>query len=233
MTRILIGTPTIDFKVHTGFVSTILGLNVLTGSKGYQFPLFTLNGNSSINDARNQIASVFLDSPFDYLFFLDSDVQLMAEDVGKALEADKDIIGIPVLRKNYENPTLNIGNALSDPVNGIVEVDGISTSALIIKREVLEKFKDCPSYTNKNVINNSHFEVPVFYDIFRSGVVNGNYVHEDYMFCHDARKRGFKVHALLDATTIHYGNIPFRYIPQVVNKTEDKLAFTTNSILGK
>jgi hypothetical protein len=232
MSRILIGTPTIDFKVGTGYLNTILGLNALTASKGHQFPVFTLNGNSSINDARNQIASVFLDSPFDYLFFLDSDVELRAEDVDKALAADKDIIGIPVLRKNYENPTLNIGNILSEPVNGIVEVDGISTSALIIKREVLEAFKDCETYTNKNVINNSSFNVPVFYNIFTSGVVDGNYHHEDYMFCLHAIKKGFKIHALLDCVTVHNGNIPYVYRPQAVSKPANDEAKTTESILG-
>lgn len=221
MQRILIGTPTIDSKVSTGYLNTILSLNSI-GPDKYQFPVFTLNGNSSIDDARSQIASVFLDSPFDYLFFLDSDVEVRNIDVKRILEADKDIIGIPVLRKNYVSPSLNIGNPLSDPTDGIVEVDGISTSALLIRRNVFEAFKDSPTYTNKNVINNSSFPVPLFYAIFHSGVVNGNYTHEDYMFCKDARNKGFKVHALMDAKTVHHGTVPFVY----EHKSEPKLPFS-------
>jgi hypothetical protein len=233
MKKILICTPCIDSKVTTGYLNTILSLNSI-GPDKYQFPIFTLNGNSSIDDARSQMASVFLDSPFDYLFFIDSDVELRAIDVKKILEADKDIIGIPVMKKNYAKPILNIGNILSMPDDGIVEVDGISTSAMLIRRNVLEAFKDCETYTNKEIINNSALNVPTFYTIFHSGLYKGNYTHEDYMFCHDARAKGFRIHALLDARTIHYGTVPFIYENKPFeNKPVDSVdAFSSKPILG-
>lgn len=220
MKKILIGTPSIDFKVHVGYMRTILSLNSI-GPDKYQFPVFTLNGNSSINDARNQIASIFLQSEFDYLLFLDSDVELSSIDVKRIIDADKDIIGIPVVRKNYEKPSLNMGKALSEPVDGIIEVDGISTSAMLISRRVLETFKDRPIYTFSNIINESAFNIPTFYSIFDSGVVDGSYFHEDYMFCKDVREKGFKIYSLIEARTLHYGTMPFVYD----NSKKNELSF--------
>lgn len=212
MKKIFVGTPTLDQKVNTGYMETILALSSLAPE--YAFPIFTLGSNSSINDARNQIASIFLTTDCDYLFFLDSDVQIPdVRDVKTLLEADKDISGIPILRKNPQNPTLNVGEFLEVTSEPLVKVKGMATGALLIKRKVIEAFKDCPTYSigGDHIINNSGLATPIFYDMFHSGIIDDHYTHEDYYFCHEALKRGFDTYAHVKAKSIHYGTIPFYF----------------------
>lgn len=214
--KVFVGTPVLD-KIMPSYLNTILSFNRL--APDYAFPLFTITGNSSINDARNQIASVFLESDADYLLFLDSDVAIRPEDLLRILKADKDIIGIPVLRKNYTQPTVNMGKMLGTVDNGIVEVQGISTSVLLIKRHVVEAFKDCEIYSAGHIINESDRNIPVFYNIFHNAIVDGSFVHEDYAFCTDALAKGFHTFALTEAVSQHYGVVPFTYngLPQAAN----------------
>jgi len=210
MKKVFIGTPTIDQKVNTGYMETILALSSLAPE--YAFPVFTLGSNSSINDARNQIASIFLTTDCDYLFFLDSDVAIPdVRDVKTLLESNKDIAGIPILRKNAQNPTLNVGEFLEATTEPLVKVKGMATGALLIKREVIEAFKDCETYNidDAHIINNSNLQKPVFYDMFHSGIIDGHYTHEDYYFCHEAQKRGFDTYAHVKAKSVHFGTIPF------------------------
>ncbi len=212
MKKIFVGTPTIDQKVNTGYMETVLALSSL--APDYGFPIFTLGSNSSINDARNQIASIFLTTDCSHLFFLDSDVAIPdVRDIKAILESDKPIVGIPILRKNPSQPTLNVGKFLEATTDPIVKVEGMATGALLIKREVIEAFKDCPTYSvdDTHVINNSSLQKPEFYDIFHSGIIDGHYTHEDYTFCHDAKLKGFDTYAHVKAKSIHYGTIPFYF----------------------
>ncbi len=213
MIKVFVGTPTLDQKVTTGYLNTIIMVNSL--APDIMFSVFTLGGNSMITDCRNQIASIFLTTDFDYLLFLDSDVELQPLDIKRLIVEEKDVIAIPILRKNPVQPTVNMGNVIGHiSPDGIAEVDGIATAAMLISRKVLEKIIENRATYNSgdaNLVNNSKLSVPTFYDIFRAGVIDNKYVCEDYQFCHDVIKLGFKVHAYMGAKSSHYGTVPFRY----------------------
>ena len=138
-TKIFIGTPTIDQKVNVGYLYTVFNMNSLLPD--IETSLFIVGGNSLITDARNRIFSVFANNKEDYLLFLDSDVEVPVEAIKKIVSFKKDIVGIPISKKNFINPTPNIGNALSKiDKDGLMEVDGMSTAIMLISREVVETF---------------------------------------------------------------------------------------------
>ncbi len=208
MKSLFIGTPTIDQKVYTGFLHTCLSLQTQL-----DISVFTLGQNSSILDARNQIFTIFINSDKDYLLFLDSDVEVSANSIINMINTNKDIIGIPVLRKNIENPTINMGNIIQYENDNLVKVDGISTSCLMISKKVALSFTDRPKYKvgSNHVVNNKN-NIPLeFYDVFHSKIVNGSYINEDYLFCKEVLEKGFDIYALLNEPSRHYGVVPFEY----------------------
>jgi len=213
-TKIFIGTPTIDQKVNVGYLYTVFNMNSLLPE--IETSLFIVGGNSLITDARNRIFSVFTSNKEDYLLFLDSDVEVPVEAIKKIVSFKKDIVGIPISKKNFINPTPNIGNALSKiDKDGLMEVDGMSTAIMLISRKVVETFiKDADVYTESvnDLINTTNINQPKIYDVFKAFSENGKYWCEDYYFCHQARtKYGFKIYAYMNTVTNHYGTVPYTY----------------------
>ena len=210
---LFVGTPTHDQTVSVGYLNTVLGLNNLLPRIATS--VFCLGGNSIITDARNRIFSVFLESKHDYLLFLDADVQIAPQDIEIMINAMKDIIAIPIMRKNPIQPTPNVGNAVGDPVNGIIEVDGIATATMLISRAAALEFirNDVEVYGDQpaHLVNRTEFKGQTIYDVFKVFAQNGSYWCEDYYFCKQARDKGLKVYALLNSLSEHYGTIPFSY----------------------
>lgn len=211
--KLFVGTPSHDQKVNIGYLNTVLGLNGLLPF--VETSVFCLGGNSIITDCRNRIFSVFLESGCDYLLFLDSDVAINTKDVLAMIEAKKDIIAIPIMRKNPTGPTANVGNAIGTPVNGIIEVDGIATATMMISRDAALKFiaNNVKTYSDQpeHTVNNTSLKGSVIYDVFKVFAENGKYWCEDYYFCKQARDIGLKVYALLNSASDHFGTIPYSY----------------------
>ena len=215
ITKLFIGTPSIDQKVNVGYTLTIFNTAKLLPD--IQTNLFILSGNSCITDARNHIVTFFYNTDSDYLLFLDSDVEINTDDIKILISLNKDIIGIPVAKKNYINNKLNIGTILNvENINDIelAEVDGISTSCLLISRKVIQTFIDnnCETYLspNSDIINNSDINNKI-YNIFKTNIQDNKFLSEDYVFCNQCIKYRYKIYSLLTTSSNHYGVIPFNY----------------------
>ena len=221
MTKIFIGTPSIDQKVNVGYLFTIFNTNKLLPD--IEIELFVLSGNSCITDARNQIVSFFYNhNTSDYLLFLDSDVEINVEEIKKLISAKKDIIGIPVMKKNILERKINMGSVLQivndNELNlEMAEVDGISTSCLLISRKVIKSFiqdKETKSYSNSidDVINMTNSNLNRIYEIFKTGITNDKFISEDYFFCKQAKEKyGYKTYTILNSKSNHFGTVPFDY----------------------
>ena len=166
-----------------------------------------------IHQARNYLTSVFLTTEYQYLLFIDSDVEFEPDAVFRMLVAKKDIICTPYRTKSepLDVPVYTV--EFKDPKNipilpgGLVELEAGPTGLMLIDRRVFEKIiKNHPDLKIKNkatpTANKSH---EFYYNFFDFGFNEGYSTGEDISFCRLARGNNFKIYANTESTTKHHG----------------------------
>lgn len=161
-----------------------------------------LSGNCHVDDARNKVVHDFLKSDCTDLVFIDADVSWEPESLIQLCRFDCDVVGgvYPYRRETGKEgmPVRNLPEKL-EPLNGLLEVAGLPTGFLRIRREVLEKL---------------HREVQTFHDkgkrdiaeIFRRSIsADKGRMGGDIGFCELWRGIGGKVHAAVDLRLGHCG----------------------------
>lgn len=153
MSKILVGVNTLTSVNQYAYANHCqfwyrLGRNYLED----QFLFFT-PPRMSIDRMRNTAAKVALEQEADYLMFIDDDVLIPHNTLGKLRETDYDIIaGVTVIRGYPFNMMMfkseNNGATLRnyndyvnfiDPLTKIVDADAVGFSCVLIKTELLKK----------------------------------------------------------------------------------------------
>jgi len=167
-----------------------------------------------IHQARNYLTSIFLTTEYQYLLFIDSDVEFQPEAVAKMLVAKKDIICTPYRVKAAQLDKHIYTVEFNDPKNipilpgGLVELEAGPTGLMLIDRVVFEKIiKNHHDLKIKNkatpTANKSH---EFYYNFFDFGFNDGYAMGEDVSFCRLARGNDFKIYANTESTTQHHGS---------------------------
>jgi hypothetical protein len=168
---------------------------------GFDVELGMLLGDCHVDDARNSLVADFLESGCDDLFFIDADVGFQNNDIIRLLNHDRDVVGgaYPKKSDNPEYPIwLKDGEIWSDR-DGLIEVNGIATGFLRIRRRVLEDLaKTAQRYTTQLGRN-----VPM---IFERLIIDGMRFSGDMAFCYKWVQAGGKVFADPDCYLEHEGN---------------------------
>ncbi len=208
--HILVGTPAYGGMVHTDFVSTLLQFQ----GAGIPFALMTIGNESLITRARNTILSAFYVRPeFSHLLFLDGDVFIPAAGVKRLISHGKDVIGAPVALKGRAangSRIFNIGAALGEEGPLLIN-ERIGTAAFMLSRKavnaLIEEAKADGRVYGRPKTARGDWDADIHYDVFRTGVVNGEYLSEDYWVCRVLRTLGFPVYVDPLVVTRHHGNI--------------------------
>lgn len=209
--NLLIGTPAYAGMVHLDYLNSI--------SEYYRTQLnFTISaiGNESlITRARNAILSKFHAEPeFTHLLFLDGDVYLPAAGVQRLLTHEVDVIGAAVPLKGFNERgerIFNVGQCLGE--HGCLhEVERIGTAALMLSRKAVNALVEeaiQAGDTYQRLLSRGTPMANVHYDVFKVGVVNGDYLSEDFWVCHRLRQMGFRVFVDPVISTRHQGITQF------------------------
>ena len=210
-TLILIGTPAYGGMVHTDLVNALLHYRQLQ----LNFALMTIGNESLITRARNTILSEFHARPeFSHLLFLDADVQLPADGLKRMLASGCDVIGAAVALKG-RNPDgtrrFNIGRLLGE-AGPFHQVERIGTAALLLSRRavsalVADAQRDGRVFSRGLGVQGDELRAPLQYDVFRVGVVDDEYLSEDYWVCRELRRLGFPIHLDPTIVTRHSGTM--------------------------
>ena len=151
---------------------------------------FTFIGSSLIYEAREQAAEKCVREGYDWLFFLDSDMEPRQDTIQRLLAWDKPIVSAMCFKRqqpytpcfyptvDYDGKTVKI-QTVDEWTPGCAEVEGAGMACCLIKREVLEKTPR-PWF----------FPMPI--------------LAEDLGFCKRAREAGFSVHV---DTTLCCGHV--------------------------
>jgi len=194
---VLLASPQFGGNCHTIFARSLADLALLAGQ--YGLPLgtcFYLN-ESLITRARNYCADVFMQSPAEHLLFIDADIGFKAQDALELLilqiqNTEYEIIGGPYKKKeigagyayNYDVP---VDWDSKEPV----EVTGIGTGFMLIKRSVLEKFQhEFPQFRYKTDDKNPR----AIMQYFQAEIdpASRRYLSEDYWFSARCKEIGIR-----------------------------------------
>lgn len=118
---------------------------------GIRSAYLLLQGNCHVDDARNAVVREFLGSDCTELVFLDADVDWEPKELVQLCQRDLELVGgvYPYRREGGEEMPVRL-KADSKPVDGLLEVEGLPTGFMKIKRHVLEKMAAiAPKYFDK------------------------------------------------------------------------------------
>lgn len=155
------------------------------------YELAIYSGNCHVDDSRNRLVRDFLNSDCTDLVFLDADVGWNAPDFVKLLGYDRDVVA-GVYPKKHGDDTYPVkffpGEIWSDS-DGLIEVQGVPTGFLRIRRAVLETLaQDAERYNAKN---DRAYATAC---IFERQIHNGSRWGGDYVFCRKWRALGGKIY---------------------------------------
>lgn len=161
-----------------------------------------LTNESAVHRARNQLAKSFLDTDYDRLMFIDSDIEFQPDQVGRLWALDADIaVGVYPMKKMGAPYAAWVDGKLVEGLEDLeapMEVDYAGTGFMMIKREVFEAMVDdvkCEQTEQGDRYRFFHFD----------NVLDGCEISEDYEFCRLARQLGFKVMMDPKIRLKHYG----------------------------
>lgn len=210
--RLLIGTPAYGGMMHSDYVNSLLEYQ----TAGIEFGLATIGNESLITRARNSIISYFYEhqEKFTHLLFLDADIKLPAAGLKTLIDFDKDIVGAAVPLKGYwkdGKPKYNIGGFGEKVADHLFKTNRIGTGVMLLSKKAVADlvgkaaeegatYSNNASYDNNDTITNM-----TMYDVFQVGVVDGEYLSEDYWVCRTLKTLGYEIHVADSVIVTHHG----------------------------
>ena len=207
---VMIAMPCYD-SVKVSTMVTVIKVIQQLAKSGVAVGINTMK-SPLIHQARNYLTSVFLNSDFTHLLFLDSDGDFEPEAVVRMLVAKKDVICTPYRVKSMEVDkkmyTVELKKDARMEPGEIIEITAGPTGIMLIHRDVfkkiIEKFPDLK-------IKNPVFPEPgpdhqYYYSFFDFTFEDGYSTGEDVSFCKLVQKVGFKLYANTASFTKHHGS---------------------------
>jgi len=223
--KVYIATPCYDSMRVETTVSLIDTFSAL-GRSGIECKFKSVK-TSLVTHGRNLLTCGFLDSGFDYMLFVDADVEFQPEAVARMLVPKKDIICTPYRVKEekvkYAVKFKDSNDIRIEPFD-LVEIDEGPAGLMMIKRVVFERLMDKHPELKINfdvaTRKKMNKEIGAMEDAIDRYMYNfwdttfrldtGEWKGEDLAFCNRATEAGFKIYANLDSGTTHHGSWGFK-----------------------
>ena len=221
--KVYVATPCYDSMRVETCVSLLDTFSALGGA-GIECRFKSVK-TSLVTHGRNLLTCGFLDSGFDYMLFVDADMEFKPEAVMRMLVPKKDIIVTPYRVKNEpETPEYAIKFKDPDDIKiepfDLVEIEEGPAGLTLIKREVFERLMDkhpelkinfdvaARKKMNKEIGAVEDAIVRYMYNFWDTTfrLDTGEWKGEDLSFCSLAKDAGFKIYANLDSWTTHHGS---------------------------
>jgi len=173
---------------------------------GLQTAYMLLQGNCHVDDARNSVVQEFLLSDCDELIFIDADVSWTPDALIRLCGHDVDIVGgvYPFRREGAKGnmPVRMIQGMHTPDENGLLEVEGLPTGFVRIRRHVFETLaKSADHFWNRG---DRRSKVPI---LFERTFEDGNRWGGDLAFFRKWRNAGGRVFADYEMRLGHTGKV--------------------------
>ena len=221
--KVYIATPCYDSMRVETCVSLIDTFSTL-GRHGVECKFKSVK-TSLVTHGRNLLTAGFLNSDFDYMLFVDADVEFKPEAVMRMLVPKKDIVCTPYRVKNDPwIPEYAVKFKDKDNINilewDLVEIEEGPAGLMLIHRKVFERLMDkhpeLKINFNEATRKKMNKEIGAIEDAIDRYMYNfwdttfrldtGEWKGEDLSFCALAKDAGIKLYANLDSWTTHHGS---------------------------
>lgn len=158
---------------------------------GIGWELAIYSGNCHVDSSRNRLARDFIKSDCTDYMSLDADVAWVPQDLVELLGYDRDVVAGVYPKKHGDDtyPLLMFDGEIWSDRDGLIEVKGVPTGFLRIRRQVLQRLADeAVHYNARNEAQDGAMAL-----IFERQVIDGMLWGGDYVFCRKARAAGFKI----------------------------------------
>jgi hypothetical protein len=207
--------------LHNGDGSVKLSymMSVVSSFGGIDIHISTF-GDSHPGRARNRAVAKFLETDRDYLLFIDADIVFDREHIEKLMASDEPILcGIYPKKQPGIHPCCVMlpGFQMTEETKDCpVEGRRAGTGFMRIHRSVFERLKaSADEFRNTGGDGQAG---PPQWDFFKSGVLNGEWLSEDWYFCDMARAAGFRIMIHTGIQARHEGSAVYP-LPQTVPVT--------------
>lgn len=198
--HVAIGTPAYSNHVTTPYVRALLKSMNTIAQAGHSVSWLCHGNVAAVPRIRNRIVQEALDLEVTDLVFIDGDIAWGDDMLVRLLAWDTPIVGavMPTTTSTFgkkKYPFRSLTQGYLQVQDGLVEVEGLPTAFLRIRRDALKVLADA---VDKVVIgsNEEQMVVPRLFDYsvqpFHEGRTN-THAGEDFTFCVLARNYGFKV----------------------------------------
>ena len=218
--KVYVATPCYDSMRVETCVSLLDTFSALGGS-GIECKFKSVK-TSLVTHGRNLLTCGFLNSGFDYMLFVDADVEFKPEAVMRMLVPKKDIVCTPY---RVKEDGMKYAVRFKDPDDikiepfDLVEIEEGPAGLMLIHKKVFEllinKHPELKIEFNKPTRDKMNKEIGAedaisrymynFWDTTFS-LKTGEWKGEDLSFCSLAREAGIKIYANLDSGTTHHGS---------------------------
>ena len=189
---LLIATPCYAGMCHSAFLESCLSLEATLTQVGLDHSWLLTKNESLITRGRNTSATKFLQTHYERLLFIDSDIEFTAEDVAKLWNIDSPgaDVAVGVYRMKREGSPYAAwvnGSLIEDLPSDPMEVDYAGTGFMMIKRSVFTRLmRSHPEWKYEESIGEC-------WAFFQDPIEDGIHLSEDYFFCKRVREMGMKV----------------------------------------
>lgn len=202
--KIFAATPTHDGRMCIETARALLNEQMLAHGAGVEFKAVFLPSCSLITHGRNQLVRDFMQSDFDRLVFIDSDVSWEPGALVKIAHRPVDLVG-GAYRYKDEKEGYSVGfladrkEIWADPATGLIEVQHLPGGFLAINRCVFEQLK--AAHPGRAYL----FHGDEYQGYFHAPIDDYKMFGEDVAFCYDWRDLGGKVWLDPEITLEHIG----------------------------
>jgi len=191
---------------------------------GFPHDVLVMKNESLIPRARDNCITTFLETEYERMMFIDSDIEFSGEDIAKLWNLDVDVAVGAYPMKTKGCPIAGWVNGVlidTSEMDGPTEVDLAGTGFMMIKRSVFERFQASfperfhkegkPSSEDISQILDYRKSFCYFYSRLSEGESWEDRIRwpEDYAFCHDFRSIGGKITLDPSINLKHYGMFGF------------------------
>jgi hypothetical protein len=216
--KVYVATPCYDSMRVETCVSLLDTFSALGGS-GIECKFKSVK-SSLVTHGRNLLTCGFLNSGFDYMLFVDADVEFKPEAVMRMLVPKKDIICTPY---RVKEDGMKYAVRFKDPDDikiepfDLVEIEEGPAGLMLIHKRVFDllmnKHPELKIEFNKPTRDKMNKEIGAedaidryMYNFWDTSFKNQVWKGEDLSFCSLAREAGIKIYANLDSETTHHGS---------------------------
>lgn len=229
--HIVVATPCYGGVVTQRYMQSVCGLMLAATHDEVTVTLELLGNDSMITRARNSLVATALDNPqATHLMFIDADIGFTPEQIGRMLRFDREVVagmyplkiieyGEPLAHRMadgepIETAQLRYVGALLPSVDrqeedGFVTAEFAGTGFMLIKRAALERMIAAYPDLRFNAVHDrarpsaSRNQYALFDGMIHPDT--GDYLSEDYTFCHRWRALGGDVWIDTRSRLIHVG----------------------------